>query len=146
MGIALSKLMEDIGNSVQNANAAIERYAAEVYLAQGYAKMKADEQNMTGKTYEPITYKLNLTTAGGKKKIEVPVTALMQHSSLQLEQVNVKLRFSIEEGDGEEVRVRVNAPGEEKDSELISELSMQFRTAPPAEGVARIENRHIQTL
>lgn len=94
----VSKLMEDIGKAVQNANSAIEQYAAEAYLTQGYAGNETDGQNTGEKSYEPITYKLNIATAGGKKNLEVPATVLMHHSSLQLEQVDVKLCFIKEEG------------------------------------------------
>lgn len=146
MGIPLSKLMEDIGSAVQKANTAIEQYAAAAYLAQGYAESKERTDHTNETMYEPITYMLNIPTAGGKKKIQVPATALMHHSSLQLEQVDVKLRFALEQSEGEEVLVRVKDAGTAGEADMVSELSMQFKTAPPAEGTARIENRHIQTL
>lgn len=146
MGIMLSKLMEAIGDAVQNANAAIEQHAATVYLAQGYAESKESTEQSVGKSYDPITYMLNIPVAGGKKKMQVPATVLMHHSSLQLEQVDIKLRFILEQSEGEEVLVKVKDAGTTGEADMVSKLAMQFKTAPPTEGTARIENRHIQTL
>lgn len=146
MGIALSKLMKDIGTAVQNANAAIEERAVDVYLNQGYRRGKEMGEDGGTSFYTPVTYTLGLPAGGGNKKLEVPATALMHHSTLQLEQVNVKLRFLIEESDGEEVEVKVKSEGDDSDMYSVSELSMQFRTAPPAEGTARVENHHLRAL
>ena len=145
MGIALSKLVKDVGIAVQNANAAIEEHAVNVYLNQGYRMSGKDEDGGTP-LYTPITYTLGIPADGGNKKLEVPATALMHHSTLQLEQVNVKLRFLLEGSDGEEVQVKVKSEGDESDKDSVSELSMQFRTAPPAEGTARVENHHLRAL
>ena len=96
MGMSLFRLMEQIGIAVQNANAAIEQYASEIYLKQGYVEREKDDQedgDENAKAYEPITFLLDMPTENSKRKMRVPVTALMHHSSLQLEQVDVKLRF-----------------------------------------------------
>lgn len=149
MGMSLSGLMEQIGIAVQNANAAIEQYASEIYLKQGYVEREKEDQedgDEHAKAYEPITFLLDMPTENSKRKMRVPVTALMHHSSLQLEQVDVKLRFALEEREGEEVNVKVIGTEQDNDSNAVSELSMQFRTALPPEGTARIENRHIQTM
>lgn len=146
MGIPLSKLLEGIGNAVQNANLAIEQYAAAEYLKQGYAEMKDEQKTDGDRLYEPITYMLNISTASGKRKIQVPATVLMHHSSLQLEQVDVKLRFVMEGGDESEIEVKIKEAENREETGLVSELSMQFKTAPLSEGMARIENRHIQML
>lgn len=145
MGAPLSKLITDVGLAVQNANAAIERYAAEAYLVQGYVPQDIDGTDEKPE-YHPVTYRLNISTAGGKKAVDVPATALMNHTTLSLEQVDVRLKFVLEESTGEEVMVRVKSTGNAKEMYSVSELAMQFKTSPPSEGTARVENRHIQSL
>ncbi len=145
MGVPLSKLITDVGLAVQNANAAIERYAAEAYLVQGYVPQDIDGTDEKPE-YHPVTYRLNIPTAGGKKAVDVPATALMNHTTLSLEQVDVRLKFVLEESTGEEVMVRVKSTGNAKEMYSVSELAMQFKTSPPSEGTARVENRHIQSL
>ncbi len=143
MGIALSSLIERIGVSVQHANAMIEQTAVAAYLGQGYEVKKEDGK---GEEYIPVSYALRIPTAEGEKQVNVPVTALMHHNSLKLEQVDIKLKFLIEEGDGEDLVVSVKPLEDVKDSFSMSELSLQFKSAPPAEGTARVNNRHVQTL
>lgn len=76
----------------------------------------------------------------------MPVTALMHHSSLQLEQVDVKLRFVIEEGEEDEIIVSPKSSADTKDGFSMSELSLQFKSVQLSEGTARINNHYIQNL
>lgn len=70
----------------------------------------------------------------------------MHHSSLQLEQVDVKLRFVVEEGEEDEIIVSPKTSADTKDSYSMSELSLQFKSVPLSEGTARINNHYIQNL
>lgn len=144
MGVALSTLIENIGVSVQNANASIEQVAVAAYLGQGYDRVKQEQGDL--EEYVPVGYAIRIPTASGEKQINVPVTALMHHTSLKLEQVDVKLKFVVEESSDEEIMVSVKSSNDPKDSFSMSELSLQFKSAPPAEGMARVNNRHVQTL
>lgn len=145
MGVPLSKLITDVGMAVQNANVEIEKYAAEAYLIQGYIPKELNGTDEKPE-YHPVTYKMSIPTTEGRKAVEVPATILMNHSTLSLEQVDVKLKFILEESTGEEVMVKVKSAGGAKDMYSVSELDMQFKTSPPSEGTARVENQHIQSL
>lgn len=144
MGVSLSALIGNIGVSVQKANAIIEQTAVAVYLEQGY------DYNQNGENaqdeYVPIQYALHMQTASGKKKLQVPVTALMHHSSLKLEQVDVRLKFVVEENLEDDLIVSVKSSSDRMENLSMSELSMQFKNQVQAEGVARINNYHVQTL
>lgn len=145
MGVPLKKLITDVGMAVQNANAEIEKYAADAYLTQGYTPASTNGQ-IKDQEYHPITYQLHIPTVEGKKKVEVPATVLMNHNTLALEQVDVKLKFVLEESTEDEIMVKVKSIAGAKDIYTISELAMQFKTTPPSEGTARLENRHVQSL
>lgn len=144
MGIPLSKLIDHIGTAVQNANAMLEQRAVAAYLGQGYEGGPSEEDGET--EFEPVSYTINIPSSGGKKQLKVPVTALMHHSSLQLEQVDVKLRFVVEEGEADELIVSPKSSADAKDSFSMSELSLQFKSVQLSEGTARINNHYIQNL
>lgn len=143
MGIALSDLIEQIGLSVQNANAAIEQMAAAVYLGQSFTRVNNNQPDL--EEFTPISYTINLPSPEGQKKINVPVTALMNHTSLKLEQVDVKLKFSIEECEKDSITVSA-VSSDEPDNSNQNELSLQFKNTPSAEGMARVDHHYIQTL
>lgn len=144
MGIPLSKLIDNIGTAVQNANAMLEQRTVAAYLGQGYEGVRSKENSET--EFEPVSYTINIPSPNGKKQLKVPVTALMHHSSLQLEQVDVKLRFVIEEGKEDEIIVSPKSSADTKDSFSMSELSLQFKSVQLSEGTARINNHYIQNL
>ena len=137
MGMELSDLIERIGIAVQNANTTIEQMAVAAYLGQSYDR--------DGEEFTPVSFQVSLPTASGKKQVNVPVTALMHHTSLRLEQVDVSLKFQIEEDSGDSVMVSVKSP-EHPEASTMNELSLQFKNAPPAEGMARIDHHHVQAL
>lgn len=141
--ISLSDLISQIGISVQNANAAIEQVALAAYLGQGYDR--AFNQEMSQEEFTPISYTLHIPTPAGKKQINVPVTALMHHTSLKLEQVDVKLKFQIEKSEEDTIYVSVK-PSVNPEESVMNELSLQFKSSPPAEGMARIDQHQVQVL
>lgn len=144
MGIPLSKLIDNIGTAVQNANVMLEQRAVAAYLGQGYEGVTSEDDSET--EFEPVSYTINIPSANGKKQLKVPVTALMHHSSLQLEQVDIKLRFVVEEGEMDEIIVSPKFSAGTMDSFSMSELSLQFKSVQPSEGTARINNHYIQNL
>ncbi len=148
MAIPLAKLMEDISRSVQNSNFLLEQMSAEMYLQTGYQKT-----NISGKVGEekgellvPVTYSLRLSEAGQEKDLKVPATALMHHSTMQLEQVDVSLRFTVT-GHTDEQGVMVEVkPKVLENSEKISEMKLRYQRDSSSEGVSRLETHHYQNL
>jgi hypothetical protein len=146
MSIPLSALIKIIGIAVQKANQAIEESAANIYLEQGYEINRESVNDSEAAICTPISYTLHLpSSAGTPRKISVPVTALLHNTSLQLESVEVKLKFMIEEAE-DEIAVTVKPEGDAGSAFSYSELSLQFKNTPSAEGMARITQRHLQSL
>ncbi|MGN0141189.1 MAG: DUF2589 domain-containing protein [Roseburia sp.] len=143
MAISLSNLIEQIGTAVQDANAMLEQRALVAYLGQGYERVT---ENGDEEEFVPVSYTIQIPSAGEKRKLQVPITALMHHNSLQLVQVDVKLRFLPEEGENGELMISPQPMAENSSAYSLSELSLQFGTTAPAEGTARIHNRQIQNL
>lgn len=137
MGIPFSKLIEDIGIAVQRANDAVERSALESYLQQGYV-----QTNEADGMFKPLELVLNLPSNSQEAQIKVPVAALVHNTSMKLEQVDVKLKFR--PSGGEELMVDTDNLNE--DDESLSELTLQFKNHSAAEGIARVNNRHVQRL
>lgn len=138
MGMAFSKLIESIGIAVQRANDEVEKSALESYLQQGYVQSNDAEGE-----FEPLELVMNLSADSQETKVKVPVSALVHNTSMKLEQVDVKLKFRLTDG-GEELMV--DTENLDKNDENLSELTLQFKNHSAAEGIARVNNRHIQKL
>lgn len=152
MVIPLSKLMEDISRSVQNSNFLLEQMAAEMYLQSGYQKTKAQGENGASsdenaeEVLVPVTYSMRIPAAGKEKELKVPATALMHHSTMQLEQVDVSLRFSVS-GHTEEQGILVDVKSKLlENSDKVSEMKLRYQRDSASEGVARVETHHYQNL
>lgn len=152
VSIPLSKLMEDISRSVQNSNFLLEQMASEMYLQNGYQKEpvhqgdEPDSANGNTEVLIPVTYSIRINTPGDQKELKVPATALMHHSTMQLEQVDVSLRFSIS-GETEDQGILVDVKSKLlENSDKISEMKLHYQRDSASEGIARVENRHCQNL
>ena len=152
MSIPLSKPMEDISRSVQNSNFLLEQMASEMYLQNGYQKnlvhgeKGTDFANGAKEVLVPVTYSIRLNAPGENKELKVPATALMHHSTMQLEQVDVTLRFSVSGETGDQgILVDVKSKLLEN-SDKISEMKLHYQRDSASEGIARVENRHYQNL
>lgn len=152
VSIPLSKLMEDISRSVQNSNFLLEQMASEMYLQNGYQKnlvhgeKGTDFANGAKEVLVPVTYSIRLNAPGENKELKVPATALMHHSTMQLEQVDVTLRFSVSGETGDQgILVDVKSKLLEN-SDKISEMKLHYQRDSASEGIARVENRHYQNL
>jgi hypothetical protein len=152
MSITLSKLVNNIGLAVQKANSAIEGSAAELYLKQGY-QINADNGVDGGPSagaslceLTPLTYTIRMPSAGADKDLIVPATVLVHNTSLRLDSVEVKVKFFLDEDNGDDVLISLKPGNDGENGERISELSLSFKSSPPPEGSARITNMHIQKL
>lgn len=158
MGILLSTVIRNIGIAVQNANRMIEIAAKESYFAGGYVKRPkpdaetAQPQTKYDREYSPVMYTIHLPEkepgTDKKKQLQVPVTALIHNTSLQLEQVEIKLKFYITEETGKnngDMSISFSNKNS-KDLQGLSEMTLHFNNAQTPEGVARVNNRHVQTL
>lgn len=143
MGIALSDLIETMGRAVQNANTVVEQAAAAAYLGQGYEMRDSAEGS---KEYIPICYTIHIPSVPEEKQVQVPVTALLHHTSLRLEQVDIKLKFRVEDCREDDMIVSVVSSDNGVGSEVLSEMALQFKNEPPAEGMARVNQYQTQTL
>ena len=144
--------MEDISRSVQNSNFLLEQMSSEMYLQNGYKKETILEKNGVSSDEKekdvlgPVTYSLRLSTGGKEKELQVPATALMHHSTMQLEQVDVSLRFSVS-GHTEDQGILVDVKSKLlENSDKISEMKLRYQRDSAAEGISRVETHHYQNL
>lgn len=146
MEVMFQDLVTSIGVSVQKARRAIEDAAMELYF-QGYETDGADQP-----VYTPIQRRIRLPmgTASGKI-LEVPVTALYHHNTMELDSVTVKLKFLpcgvSQDGEKEDLRLEIKSPesGEQPESPY-SELSLSFQSACAPEGMSRVNEHSLKPL
>ncbi len=150
MQLELSALMSQLGQAVQAAQDHLERQGVERYCSYfaPAARTGAEEGEVVGPPpLRPVSYCFAIPDgAGGTNQVEVPEAALVQHSTMALDTVQVRLNVlpSLREGDGA-VLVEVGPSGEGVDG-TYSQLELTFRSGPSSEGIARVNQKTIQTL
>lgn len=141
MEVKLTDLLTSIGSSVQEARRALEDSAMELYF-QGYQKDSADNP-----VYSPIErqIRLPLGTVSGKI-LEVPLTALYHHNVMELDTVNIKLKFQPCDINGD-LGLDIKPPeSEDALHSPYSELSLSFCREAAPEGIARVNEHSVKML
>lgn len=133
MAILLNDLLGQLSQSICYANQIMEKTSLQQYMDQGYAKR---ENN-----YQPVTFSLSLNRES--EQYDIPVTALMHNSSMKLEQVEVKLKFLLEEQNGQ---IMVECRGDKASEGKLSEMTLSFHNTPASEGAGKITDHHLKTI
>jgi hypothetical protein len=148
MGTSLSKIICSIGIAVQKANREAEYCAKEIYIAQGYSPKEETQNGEKPMEYKTIAYSIKLPGGQGEKAVTVPAAALQHNTSMRLDHVGVKLKFTVDRMDDEDIYITPVSAQEKKTdgNDMISELTVQFNNAPPSEGLARVNDRQLQII
>ncbi len=150
MQVELSALMSQLGQAVQEAQDYLERQGVARYCSYFTPAVQApgaDGQVAAPAPLRPVSHRFTLPDgAGGTSQVEVPEAALVQHSTMALDTVQMRLNVlpAVREEDGAVV-VEVGPSGEGVDG-AYSQLELTFRSGPCAEGAARVSQKAIQTL
>ncbi len=150
MQLELSTLLSQLGQAVQEAQDHLERQGVERYCSYFAPAVQASAEEggaVMAAPLRPVSHRFAIPDgAGGTNQIEVPEAALVQHSTMALDTVQVRLNVlpALREEDGA-VLVEVGPSGEGVDG-AYSQLELTFRSGPSAEGVARLNQKAIQTL
>ncbi len=146
MQVELSALMSQLGQAVQEAQDYLERQGVARYCSY-FTPAGADGQIAAPAPLRPVSHRFTLPDgAGGTRQVEVPEAARVQHSTMALDTVQMRLNVlpAVREEDGAVV-VEVGPSGEGVDG-AYSQLELTFRSGPCAEGAARVSQKAIQTL
>lgn len=150
MQLELSALLSQLGQAVQEAQDHLERQGVERYCSYftPAARGAGEDGKVTGPApLRPVSHRFAIPDgAGGMSQVEVPEAALVQHSTMALDTVQVRLNVlpTLREEDGA-VLVEVGPSGEGVDG-AYSQLELTFHSGPSAEGIARVNQKTIQTL
>lgn len=162
MSVLLSDVLKEMSKAVQTANFILDHMSADAYISQGYKK----DNNMTqsnGPEYPsyanhgvltPLTYSINLPISPQNnnqeqsvesKQLNIPITALFHHSTMQLEEVDVTIRFESE--DIVEEGLMVNLKSENTSNENnVNKITLHYKKSSAPEGIARMDNYHCQNM
>ncbi len=146
MQVELSALMSQLGQAVQEAQDYLERQGVARYCSY-FTPAGEDGKVAAPAPLRPVSHRFALPDgAGGTNQVEVPEAALVQHSTMALDTVQMRLNVlpAVREEDGAVV-VEVGPSGEGVDG-AYSQLELTFRSGPCAEGAARVSQKAIQTL
>lgn len=141
--VKFETLVASIGISLQKARKIIENENTDLYF-EGYHKPEN-----SGAAYTPITRPISIpagNAAGRERIIEVPLTALENHSNLMLDSVDINLKFTASEKDGElYIGIKSDRESDEAQNDY-SEMSLHFKKADASEGIARLTDQAVKLL
>jgi len=150
MAMDFDEFMESISIGISRANRAVELSGLENYLVNGFSgngfPARDVEGNLDGaedlegrESFQPSLLSMQV----GEQSRKVPVTALLHNTSMRLEQVDLSIKLRFAEDNGR--LMVVCAPSGAEDADL-SEIRLQFKNSPSAEGVSRMNDSYIKKL
>ena len=143
MRVPLSELVSGLGQAVQQAQDQLERQSAQRFCACFSPAGSADG----GAVLSPRSRRFLLPDgAGGVRELEAPEAALLSHTALSLDTVQICLNICPaldEEGGG--LLVEVGPAGAAAEAGT-GRLELTFRGAPPSEGIARVNQTAMRVL
>lgn len=139
MTVTLEELVRSIGTSVQAARYAVEAGAVGFYLEEFTRGQETDP-------YIPRTIRVQLPRSAQPgeqaQELEVPVTALLGHCPLRLEETRVHLRLAACEESGQ----LAFQLGGALEGRPVSELELHFKSTDTPEGMARLHQHSTRIL
>ena len=148
MAIEFDRLLSEISRSVANAGRIVEMAGLENYISTGYSVDFRDggtkqEGEWIGNSeissVKPST--LPMEVAG--RSLDIPVTALMNNAPMNLDEVEMTVRFRFEEENGK--LMAICAAADDSDGTL-NEMKLKFKNSSAPEGIARISEGYVREI
>jgi hypothetical protein len=151
MSIPIEKLVSDLGQSLQRANKLVETASVDMFFQAGYKISPTSTAEKT--SYTPITYEVAFpeTAAAGCtngvsvtecKKLSIPITALLNNTSMRIESAEITMKFTLEET--EDGVAAVLHSDKTDNPYALSQMTVKFSNTPPSEAVARITEQQLR--
>jgi hypothetical protein len=151
MSIPIEKLVSDLGQSLQRANKLVEIASVDMFFQAGYKISSTSTAEKS--SYTPITYEVAFPEAAdagkepdksGKndKKLAIPVTALLNNTSMQIESAEITMKFTLEET--EEGVAAILHSDKIENVYALSQMTVKFTNKPPSEASARITEQQMR--
>jgi hypothetical protein len=143
MSIPIEKLVTDLGQSLQRANKFVEIATVDMYFKAGYKDNSTSPDETV--SYTPIVYEVVFPEAddkttdksgGSDKKVAIPVSALINNTSMRIESAEITMKFTLEET--EEGVAAVLHSDNTANAYGLSQMTVKFQNTPPTEPIARV--------
>ena len=144
----LDSLLKMIGKAVREALHAVDGHSVETFM--GHFEQSAGAEGGPPEV-KPKMVTVPFPTADGTyQQREVPTVALLHHHALQLEELRIKFRVALSEGEeNQSVQVQL-APAAPADSgpqdQQFADVEMYFKRGNPPEGLARVSSEYCKSL
>lgn len=138
----MDDLIAGVGSCVQRAQAAVEQAALEQYM--GYFERSVPVQGVPDEEKPKeilIPRILDMTLPGDMRTVPVPLVALVNHNTLRLDKVKVRMNLIPTRLDNERVEVEAAPQGQEGHS-----LELVFQADGVNEAIARISSTASQMM
>jgi hypothetical protein len=143
MSIPIEKLVTDLGQSLQRANKFVEIATVDMYFKAGYKGNSTSGDETV--SYTPIMYEVafpetddNNTDKSGEtgKKITIPVSALINNTSMRIESAEITMKFTLEET--EDGVAAILHSDKTENPYALSQMTVKFQNTPSTEAIARV--------
>ncbi|NJD04184.1 MAG: DUF2589 domain-containing protein [Ruminiclostridium sp.] len=143
----LEAFIKTIGSSIQQARKAIEYNSVCSFFNQYFSSETIEDSNGE-KKWVPKIENVSVSRPDGKKiKMTVPVMALVNHSTMELDQVKIKVKIKVSTDQNSE-KINVDVEGIENDQGggAQNELEFTFNRNVASEGISRINQQAINII
>lgn len=146
--VELETLLTSIATSVQMSQDAIQLNAYSNFLKYFSSGQRNDEQNENiqnlAQTHVPVTQHFTVPDSPENTNVSVPAVALVNHSSLVLDNVKVVLNVS-GVSNGQQFMVSTEPLNDTQETER-HQITLEFKQKEPSEGISRILTAYNQFL
>ncbi|MDR0903212.1 MAG: hypothetical protein LBM59_01095 [Ruminococcus sp.] len=151
MSIPIEKLVTDLGHSLGRANKFIETASVDMFFKAGYKIKSSAADDII--SYTPIMYEVSFpetASQSGKndsgsvseQKLAIPVTALLNNTSMCIESAEITMKFTLEET-AEGVAAVLHSDKVDN-AYALSQMTVKFANTPSSEAVARITEQQFR--
>ncbi len=140
--MTLENMISSIGNSVQTAHNTIKMSSVAEFFEGFFNMEKTDNNSQNEAVYEPRTLKIVLPAGPdgeSEKTLVVPIAALVQHSSMNIDYVKINLNVSVTDESDSSLQVSSQPLKAPNSKDLSGEMEIMFKCNNSPEGIARIE-------
>lgn len=128
----LENLITVVSSSVRQAQQNVEANNVAGYLNEYFEVTNDSEGTISPKTQSVCIKNLS------SPKIEVPIVSLVNHSSMCLDQVKIKMNVIMSANSSNQIGVALSSGKEDGNNPITNEIELIYKRNDPSEGISRV--------
>ncbi|MDO5558491.1 MAG: DUF2589 domain-containing protein [Oscillospiraceae bacterium] len=136
----LEDLISSVSSSVRQAQSSVEKNNVKQYVDTYFKKLKDSDGSLT-----PVTKAFKIKSSDSSK-IDVPLVSLVNHSTVTLDQVNIKMNVIMSVNSSNQIEAALTASSDNCETNMASEIELIYKQKDPAEGLARVTQETLKLI